>query len=458
MYLDGEAVIVGLKTDSTEFKNLLIQPSDSLDINLSPNIEMNLTSIGRSISETTPPILIEEEARAMAGDLDQSDVIDESEQQSIEDIGDQIIQNVQTVEMEQDNTKVVIPYNLVERPTIPVQRELASEDKEDKKEQELAIESDQEQLDTNLNEEVEHVANEAEEVLNNAQEDDLSDSEMATLAVTIEETEEEVAELEEEVAKDPASEDLNSDLAQAKADLAAATAALNKKDAEIEALKAQKVSLEKAYCDQQDSLSDLTTRVEEFENTAWGALTERFDTLSQLLMMNMLGSQGPQLEFEQGMTHQNPRYAHYGLQNGINMLSLSDLFNARSLGGVNIYNVGGNFYGGAYNHNPVTGDYYNGAYSYNPAATSPMNMAAQQNVNFPMMNRGLNFPSMANDFSYNFMNGVADSARFTPTFPMVNAGLIERNIDRMNNGQQIFDRAPSQQNEETAPEENQNLL
>ena len=166
--------------------------------------------------------------------------------------------------------------------------------------------------------------------------------------------------------------------------------------------------------------------------------------------MNLMAQQGPQTpslyNFNPGLSRSNPRLQYFGMENGLRLATLNDFFDSRSLrnnmmnGNTTVYNVTGDFYAGGYMHNPVEGGFYNGDYSYQNGFQSPATGA----LNYPTVN--------TQPFAYDFASGINDGQRavgqqdtFAVNQPVVNRSMIEANVQRMNGGQQIFQRQPTAQ-------------
>ncbi len=309
-----------------------------------------------------------------------------------------------------------------------------------------------ESSNNNLVEEVSDVAIAAQQLLDQASEDEMDEGEAQRIAAAISEVEDTAGVLDTKVDNQVISEDELSDLKveleDAKKQLAEAKEKLSEKDKKFAKLEEKNKALTNAYCEQKTDYLELSNKIESFETSFLGGINEKFDMLTQLLTMNLLAQQGPQTpslyNFNPGLSSANPRLQYFGLENGLRLATLNDFFDSRSLrnnmmnGNTTVYNVTGDFYAGGYMHNPVEGGFYNGDYTYQSGFQTP----AAGSLNYPTVN--------AQPFAYDFSSGVNDGQRsvgqqdtFVMNQPVVNRSMIEANVQRMNSGQQIFQRQPT---------------
>ena len=329
---------------------------------------------------------------------------------------------------------------------------LAQEEAEKVKAAEAEAQRLAESSNNNLVEEVSDVAIAAQQLLDQASEDEMDEGEAQRIAAAISEVEDTAGVLDTKVDNQVISEDELSDLKveleDAKKQLAEAKEKLSEKDKKFAKLEEKNKALTNAYCEQKTDYLELSNKIESFETSFLGGINEKFDMLTQLLTMNLLAQQGPQTpslyNFNPGLSSANPRLQYFGLENGLRLATLNDFFDSRSLrnnmmnGNTTVYNVTGDFYAGGYMHNPVEGGFYNGDYTYQSGFQTP----AAGSLNYPTVN--------AQPFAYDFSSGVNDGQRsvgqqdtFVMNQPVVNRSMIEANVQRMNSGQQIFQRQPT---------------
>ncbi|MEE2671411.1 MAG: hypothetical protein VYA54_06865 [Bdellovibrionota bacterium] len=307
---------------------------------------------------------------------------------------------------------------------------------------------------TEIAEQVAQVAGDANKLLDKASKDSIDEGDAQRIAAAIAEVEDKAEVLEAEVEDEAASEDelseLKVELEDAKKQLAQAKEKLSEKDKKFAKLEEKNEALTNAYCEQKTDYLELSNKIESFETSFLGGINEKFDMLTQLLTMNLLAQQGPQTpslyNFNPGLSRSNPRLQNFGLENGLRLATLNDFFDSRSLrnnmmnGNTTVYNVKGDFYAGGYMHNPVEGGFYNGDYTYQHGFQTP----AAGSLNYPTVN--------TQPFAYDFASGINDGQRavgqqdtFAVNQPVVNRSMIEANVQRMNGGQQIFQRQPTAQ-------------
>ncbi len=307
---------------------------------------------------------------------------------------------------------------------------------------------------TEIAEQVAQVAGDANKLLDKASKDSIDEGDAQRIAAAIAEVEDKAEVLEAEVEDEAASEDelseLKVELEDAKKQLAQAKEKLSEKDKKFAKLEEKNEALTNAYCEQKTDYLELSNKIESFETSFLGGINEKFDMLTQLLTMNLLAQQGPQTpslyNFNPGLSRSNPRLQNFGLENGLRLATLNDFFDSRSLrnnmmnGNTTVYNVTGDFYAGGYMHNPVEGGFYNGDYTYQHGFQTP----AAGSLNYPTVN--------TQPFAYDFASGINDGQRavgqqdtFAVNQPVVNRSMIEANVQRMNGGQQIFQRQPTAQ-------------
>lgn len=216
----------------------------------------------------------------------------------------------------------------------------------------------------------------------------------------------------------------------------------------FEDLEEAQENLNKAYCEREDQFAALTAKVEELQNNNVNKIQETMMAMMMPMYMNMIANQGPRVnngfdgDFAQKFFGQRNRGQDYGLQ----MLSLADLFNGRSMGGVNynVYNIGGDYVGGNFQSNPVSGGVTNAQqfrYNQNPALQFGQQLTGAQDPMRP--------------FSFRFDNGgTLDSSRFDQLnnqSSFAHRNQIESNLRMMNEGRNVFERIPSGQQQSVVP-------
>ena len=298
---------------------------------------------------------------------------------------------------------------------------------DDSSTEELSEELDSEELDSSVEDRVEEIVETADEILDEATEEK-SEEEIAELQIAIEEEEAEILVATEAVEESAVDEEeqteLNSDLANAQEELEEARALLAERDESIEELVADKKSLTNAYCEQKSSLTSLTERFEAFERDSIGSLSNNFNMLAQLFLMNMLaqqGAQAPQFEVNHGLSAYDPRRAFYGLESGLQVASLNDFFRSRA-------GNAGMMMGGNTNIYNVTGDFYAGAYTYSGPGS-------QNGLRFPTVNTPTGGPF---SFDFNGASSIQNDDRYSIRPPFASRDQIEANVQAMNAGRMIF--------------------
>lgn len=312
--------------------------------------------------------------------------------------------------------------------------------------------------------EVETLVVSTQGIANEAQDsEDLTTEEIAQALTDIDTVQAEATEIAQALTTTPDSvekTEIEQKLEKALADLEEAKKSLTEKEAKLadqkvkfeEKLETQiatfndyKEEQNKAYCEREDQFAELTAKIEELQNNDVNKIQETMMAMMMPMYMNLLGSQGPRVQsgfdnnFAQNFFKQNNRGQEYGL----NMLSLSDLFNARSTGGMNynVYNIGGDYVGGNFSSNPISGGISNAQqyrYNENPITQYGLQTAGLQDSMRP--------------FSFNFGNNATlDSNRFeqlNSQSSYAHRDQIESNIQRMNEGRNIFNNQPREQRTE----------
>jgi hypothetical protein len=313
-------------------------------------------------------------------------------------------------------------------------------------------------------EEVETLVVSTQGIANEAQDpEELTTEEIAQALTDIDTVQAEATEIAQSLTTTPDSvekTEIEQKLEKALADLEEAKKSLTEKEAKLvdqkvkfeEKLETQiatfndyKEEQNKAYCEREDQFADLTAKIEELQNNNVNKVYETMIAMLMPNLMNRIGSEGPRVQsgfdnnFAQNFFKQNNRGQEYGL----NMLSLSDLFNARSTGGMNynVYNIGGDYVGGNLSSNPISGGISNAQqYRYNE---NPI-------TQYGLQTAGLQDPMRP--FSFNFGNNATlDSNRFEQLnnqSSYAHRDQIESNIQRMNEGRNIFNNQSREQRTE----------
>jgi hypothetical protein len=260
----------------------------------------------------------------------------------------------------------------------------------------------------------------------------------------------------------PEKTEIETKLEKALADLEAAKKSLTEKEDKIaeqkkdfdEKLETQatefadfKEETNKAYCEREDQFAALTAKIEALQNNDVNKIQETMMAMMMPMYMNMMANQGPRVQngFDNNFAKNFFGQNNGGQQYGLNMLSLSDLFNSRSTGGMNynVYNIGGDYVGGNFSSNPIAGGVTNAQqFRYNE---NPMSQfAANQDPMRP--------------FSFNFANNsTLDSNRFEQLnnqSSFAHRDQIESNIRNMSEGRNIFNNTPRTQQPQIRPSTN----
>ena len=211
-------------------------------------------------------------------------------------------------------------------------------------------------------------------------------------------------ELEKQIALEFKTEEEKEIPAEEKEEIALATKTKEKeehvskisiKSEHIKKKKKNKKKKDQITCEKEEKKKTLTEEVAEQERDIMAQYQDFFKAVMVPMMANYISSQSfkaPQLQMGfAGIPAQN---TNYGAGLGLNLLSLSDYYNSRSLG------FGGNTTINNYN---VTGDYYNGAY----------NNSIPQNQFNPMMSEQTFSSATASPYGFNFGNmAIQDHSRF----------------------------------------------
>ena len=253
--------------------------------------------------------------------------------------------------------------------------------------------------------------------------ENLQPEEVEAALETIEISEEEVANLEGEVeASDEADKPtLEQQLEKAKVELAEAKEALKEKESSIEALAEENLSLNKAYCSLNTKQNSLETEMAAIrESLTKPVNNDSMQAMMQLFMMNMMGTQGP--SYIESLGDRSKRANPFGSEMGMRMLSLSDLFDAKSTGNginYNVWNVGGNYIGG------------NSTQAFAPNFQSEVGNERQANPYSAMrqasVSEGFNFSTGINDqqrmnFGMDSQSSLASRNRVENNIPLMRAG------------------------------------
>ena len=237
----------------------------------------------------------------------------------------------------------------------------------------------------------------------------------------VELVEEEVAKLEDEVEKEEDSAEvkkIKEELEETKKLLAETKEALKETKKSNTIVKSKNLNLEKAYCKQQDQISTLTSQMKDFQTNIYAPIQSQMDMMMQMMMMNQFANQGFRLD--PGYSSFNSQN-NFGMDYGMKMFGLTELFKTGSMGGMtnNYYNVGGNFYGGAYTNsttNPMTSAY--GDFSQMYGQQNPMMQYGAYNMPYAYDFGGVNDTTNRSNFNQmdyqNFNRGPAQYYQGAP--------------------------------------------
>lgn len=221
--------------------------------------------------------------------------------------------------------------------------------------------------------------------------------------VIVEEDQKTIEEVTEEVVSDSMKVEEVKDKKEEKVE-EEVVAVENEKDAEEVAITETTIDKDQVTCKEHEEKKTIVQEVKSQERDIMKEFNDFLQAVMVPMMANYISGQSFQAPPVQtgftGIPAGNTNHTN-GL--GLNLLSLSDYYNARSMGSAGST-------GTTINNYNVTGDFYNGA--YNPMAGNQLGIETKQQFN-PLMSQTMFNSATASPFGFNFGGlAVKDHSRF----------------------------------------------
>lgn len=179
----------------------------------------------------------------------------------------------------------------------------------------------------------------------------------------------------------------------------------------VDKSKEEEEEIDQVACNVEKKKKTLTQEVESQEQDIMAQFNDFFQAVMVPMMANYISSQSFKAPpVQTGFTGIPAQNTNFGAGLGLNLMSLSDYFNARSMG----------FGASTINNYNVTGDFYNGAYN-NTMGSTPMGLNSNGMNGMNQFNAGMSqtmFNSAtASPHTFNFGMAVQDHSRFDQMRP-----------------------------------------